>query len=373
MAATKKILPKQIVYLFGAGATFAEVKYRNASPLVNTLMRNIETPDGVYLEGVATRVLRDFGRLSSLFDDISVDQDADIEKLISLLTASGVESHSKAAEDLRRLYFQDIRKSLRSAKILRKPKLAMGLLQMHDHHAFKSDIELLSAIVTTNHDGLLQVASEKVLKAVNLGFRFESNDLTYSNGRSTIPILQLHGSLTWRFAVPPKVFRLDANGQRHDTMWIPPTIQKESKTYPFNKLHALSYEALSERCDVLRVVGSSLTQNDWNILCLLFNAQKHRERDRKKSFRIELIMSQKGGIYVRDSCSFLENAFVIGSLSDGHFGIFKRRFEKDDPPFDSDWANPFFFWLREKINFHKKQGHFGAEPLTSTMKEVAES
>lgn len=371
MAATKKIPAKQIVYLFGAGATFAEVKYRNARPLVNTLMRNIETPDGVFLEGIATRVLREFGRVNPLFDDIGVDQDADIEKLISLLTASGVESHSKAAEDLRRFYFQDIRKSLRTAKILRQPKLAMGLLQMHDHPAFKANVESLSAIVTTNHDGLLQVASEKALRAVNVGFPFESNDLTYANGRSTIPILQLHGSLTWRFAVPPKLSRLDANGHRHDTMWIPPTVQKESKSYPFNKLLALSYEALSEQCDVLRVVGSSLTQNDWNILCLLFNAQKHRERDRKRSFRIELIMSQKGGISVSNSCSFLENALAIGSLSDGHFGEFKK-FEKTDPPFDSDWANPFFFWLREKINFHRTQGHLGSQRLASTMKEIAE-
>jgi hypothetical protein len=83
-------------------------------------------------------------------------------------------------------------------------------------------------------------------------------------------------------------------------------------------------------------------------------------------------MSQKGGISVSGSCSFLENALVIGSLSDGrHFHEFKR-FEKTDPPFDSDWANPFFFWLREKINFHQTQGHFGPQPLASTMKEIVE-
>ncbi|HSS22692.1 MAG TPA: hypothetical protein VLL54_21650 [Pyrinomonadaceae bacterium] len=365
-------MPQQIVYLLGAGATFAEVKYRNARPLVNTLMRNIETENDASLDGVATRVLKQFRRISPLFDAISVDQDADIEKLISLLDGSGVESHARAAADLRRLYFQDIRKSLLAAKILRQPKLAMGLLQMHDNAAFKANVEAVSAIVTTNHDGLLQVASEKILKAMNLGFPFESSDMPRANGRSTIPILQLHGSLTWRFAVPPKVSRLDSNRQQHDTMWIPPTIQKESKAYPYNKLHALSYEALSERCDVLRVVGSSLTQNDWNILCLLFNAQKHRERVRRTPFKIELIMSQKGGTSVSKSCSFLENALVIGSLSDGpHFGEFKK-FEKTDPPFDSDWANPFFFWLREKINFHRMQGHFGPEPLATAMKEIAE-
>lgn len=371
MATRKNIPPKQVVYLLGAGATFAEVRYRNAQPLINTLMRNVETHDGIALDGVATRVLRDFRCISSLFDDIGVDQDVDIEKLISLLTASGVESHSKAAEDLGRLYFRDIRRSLLAAKILRQPKLAMGLLQMHDNSTFKGSVESLSAIVTTNHDGLLQEASRKILKAVNVGFPFTSGDPTYTNGRSTTPILQLHGSLTWRFAVPPKLSRLDAIRSSHNTMWIPPAIQKESKTYPYNKLHALSYEALSERCDVLRVIGSSLTQNDWNILCLLFNAQRHRERVRKDSFRIELIMSQKGGVSVRNSCSFLENTLVIGSLSDGRFGKFKE-FEKRDPPFDSSLANPFFFWLREKINFHQKQGHFGSEPLNATMKEIAE-
>lgn len=368
----KKTVAKQIVYLFGAGATFAEVRYRDARPLINTLMRNIDIPrEGIFLEGVATRVLSQFGRSSPLFDDIDVvDQEVDIEKLISLLTASGVESHQKAADRLRRIYFYDIRKSLLAAKILRQPRLAIALLQIHQNDFFKKNVESLSAILTTNHDGLLQVASQRVFKTVNLGFPFDSDTFTRANGTPTVPILQLHGSLTWRFAVPPKVFRLDAKEQPQNTMWIPPTIQKESKTYPFNKLHALSYEALSERCDVLRIVGSSLTQNDWNILSLLFNAQKHRDRVRKATFRIELIMSQKGGSYVRSSCSFLENALVIGSLSDGRFGKFKD-FEKRDPPFDSPLANPFYFWLKEKINFHRKQGHFGSDALTSTMKEIA--
>jgi len=236
-------------------------------------------------------------------------------------------------------------------------------------------VESLSAIITTNHDGLLQVASEKVLKAVNVGFPFESENLTPANSKPLPPILQLHGSLTWRFGVPPRVSRLEAmSGYSHDTMWIPPTIQKESKNYPFNKLNALAYEALSERCDVLRVVGSSLTQNDWNILSLLFNAQRHRDHVRKASFRIELIMSQKGGISIQNSCSYLENVLIIGSLSDGHFAEFKKFEDPNDPdpPPDSDWANPFFFWLREKINFHLSEGHFGAEPIGSTMKDVAE-
>lgn len=355
-----KLPPKQIVYLFGAGATYAEVTYRDAAK-VNTLMRDVGS-----LKGIATRILK---QSPTMF---GVDPDLDIEKAISLLSASGVGSHLQRAEEMRRLYFEDIRKSLITAKILRKPKLAIGLLEMHKNPSFSSGVESLSAIITTNHDGLLQVASEKVLKAVDIGFPFESEDLTPANSKTLPPILQLHGSLTWRFAVPPKVSRLDATpGYSHDTMWIPPTIQKESKNYPFNRLNAMAYEELSERCDVLRVVGSSLTQNDWNILSLLFNAQRHRERVRKSSFRIELIMSQKGGLSIKSNCSYLQNALVIGSLSDGYFAEFKK-YEEDDPPAGTVLTNPFFFWLREKVNFHRRQGHFGTEPLASTIKEIAE-
>jgi hypothetical protein len=356
-----KLEPKKIVYLLGAGATYAEVTYRDAAK-VNTLMRDVEP-----LEGVATRILKKLD--NPIF---GVDGNLDVEKAISLLSSSGVKRHAVLAEEMRKLYFEDIQSSLKAAKILRQPKLAMGLLQMHSNPTFAANVESLIAIVTTNHDGLLQVASEKVFKAVNIGFPFTSDDFSTANGRLLPPILQLHGSFTWRFGVPLFVTRLDnLTSYSHDTIWIPPTIQKESKNYPFNKAHALAYEALSERCDVLRVVGSSLTQNDWNILSLLFNAQRHCERVKRPIFRIELIMSQSGGISIQNSCSYLKSMMVIGSLSDGHFAEFKK-FENTPPPSNSVWENPFFFWLREKINFHDKAGHFGSTGLASTMKEISE-
>jgi hypothetical protein len=59
---------QQIVYLFGAGATYAEVKYRDAAR-VNTLMRDIGS-----LEGVATRILKQIP--SSMF---GLDGELDIE------------------------------------------------------------------------------------------------------------------------------------------------------------------------------------------------------------------------------------------------------------------------------------------------------
>src|SRR5206468_1867411 len=94
--------------------------------------------------------------------------------------------------------------------ILHQPKLAIGLLKLHENASFRAGVESLSGIITTNHDGLLQIASENVLKAVNIGFPFESDNLTTADSQKLPPILQLHGSLTWRFGVPPKVSRLEA-------------------------------------------------------------------------------------------------------------------------------------------------------------------
>lgn len=355
--------PKQIVYLFGAGATYAEVMYRGARQ-VNTLMSNIGS-----LEGVSSRILRQCGRTALAF---GLDENVDVEKLISLLTASGVASHSKFADDLRQYYFEDLRTSLIAAKIVAQPKLAMALLEMHNHASFRTHVESLSGILTTNHDGLLQVASAKVLKSLNLGIPFESKEFTFSASEPLPPILQLHGSLTWKFAVPLKVNRLGTDSKySRDTMWIPPMIQKETKSYPFNKLNALAYEVLSKQCDVLRVVGASLTQNDWNVLSLLFNAQRHRERTRKKGLSIELIMPQRAGLAIQNNSSYLNRTLVIGSLSDGHFAEFQNWSEKN-PPVEQDLGNPFFYWLKQKISFHQRQNHFGETGIGPIMREIME-
>ena len=137
-------------------------------------------------------------------------------------------------------------------------------------------------------------------------------------------------------------------------MWIPPTTLKESKHYPFNKLAALAYELLAERCDVLRVVGASLTQNDWNVLSLIFNAQRHREFVKGNPFKIELIMPHKFGERIASECAYLRHLTPIGFLTDGEFADYK---DQDITP-ESDMANPFGYWLNEKSEFHRTRGDF---------------
>lgn len=363
MAKRNRQRPKQIVYLFGAGATQAEVDYLGARR-VNLLMRDNEHLG----EGVSTRVLKKIGRPGKQFS--GEDQSIDIEKLISLLIASGVEKHSKIAEAMRRQYFEEVCASLVSAGIVEKPGLVVSLLEMHKHHQFQEEVEVLSGIITTNHDGLLQIASQNVFGEINLGFPFSSDEFTPATSPTVPPILQLHGSFTWTFDVPVKVTKLQpTSSYAGETIWIPPAILKESKNYPFNKLIGLGYELLAKRCDVLRVVGASLTQNDWNVLSLIFNAQRHRELRRGAAFLIELIMPHAGGKEVERECSYLKNIIPIGNLTEGQFTEYKEM--EHELPAESEMRNPFAYWLKEKINYHRQRKEFGDGPFDGSMAQIA--
>jgi hypothetical protein len=356
MATRKRPSPKRVVYLWGAGATQAEAQYLGAS--ISLLMRDTEH----FGEGITTRILRRTGRRPT--SSFAVGKGVDIEKLISLLAASGIDEHLLLAQHMRANYFAELRSSLTTAKVLDNPRLAIRLLQMHKDRTFQAEVETLSGIITTNHDGLLQVASQDVFGEVNLGFQFTSDDFVELGGGAALPILQLHGSFTWRFGMPIQVGRLRRGSKYADTVWIPPTILKESKNYPFNKLSGLAYELLARHCDVLRVVGASLTQNDWNVLCLIFNAQRHKESTKGAAFLIELIMPHDSGERIKEECAYLKNINSIGYLTEGRFAEYK---DTDIPP-ESDLANPFAYWLSEKTEYHRARHELsgdGADQATA--------
>jgi hypothetical protein len=352
MKATEKLAPKRIVYLWGAGATQGEAQ--NLGATTSLIMR--DTDD--YGEGIATRILDRLGSRVRAAYGSAVG--SDIEKLISLLSASGTDEHTELAEEMREAYFNVLRTSLANAGVLARPQLAIQLLEMHRKGRFKNEVESLEGFITTNHDGLLQVASQEVFGNVNLGFEYISKDFTLDHERSAPPILQLHGSFTWRFGTPLSVAKLRRNSSYGTNVWIPPTILKESKSYPFNKLSGLAYELLVKHCDVLRVVGASLTQNDWNILSLIFNAQRHLESNGRTAFAVELIMPHYNGEYIRKECAYLRKVSPIGYLTDGDFAEYKD-FEDSNPPPDSRLANPFGYWLSEKQDFHAARGELTDE------------
>lgn len=361
MPRTQALKPKKIVYLFGAGATQAEAEHVGAYP-GNLLMADNERLG----EGVARRVLN---RAASRFRFFSPEgKNVDIEKLISLLAASAITQHTDLAKLMRRLYFNELRKSLTEAKVIAEPPLAIALLHMHKNTRFRRSTEILTGILTTNHDGLLQIASQKVYGALNLSFHFTSADFTATTSTAVPLILQLHGSFTWSFAVPVAVAKL-RSGSKYlpDTLWLPPTILKETKNYPFNRLTGVAYALLTDRCDVLRVVGSSLTQNDWNIISLIFNAQRHRQVVKRVPFKVELIMPQAKGEHIQNECSYFTGLTPIGYLTEGLFDPYKQDSSTHDPAM----ANVFGYWLKEKITYHLRKGDFGRIDPTGPLAEIS--
>lgn len=343
----KKSMPKRVVYLWGAGATQGEAQHLGAR--ISLLMRDTRQ----FGEGVTTRILKRAG--ATVASAFSMGQSGDIEKLISLLGVSGTDEHRFLAERMRTFYFEELRSSLGSIGLLENPQLAIRLLELHNDRRFESEVETLTGIISTNHDGLLQIASQVVFGGINLGTSFVSEYFAPTVFPYAPPLVQLHGSFTWQFGVPVQVSPLTKNSKYSpDTVWIPPTTFKEAKSYPFNKLAAFAYELLAERCDLLRVVGASLTQNDWNVLSLIFNAQRHRQSVKGSPFRIELIMPHAAGEHIAADCAYLQHLTPIGYLGEGRFAEYKEYYDgnQDIPP-ESDLANPFEYWLNQKLDFHR--------------------
>lgn len=350
--------PKRVVYLIGAGATQSEVAFR-AVP-INILMKDSDD----FGEGISTAVLRR-ARAAAL---PPVSGGVDIEKLITLLSATSGRNNLQLAASMRRFYFEEIVVRLAKSKVIDHPLLATALLELHGRKPFRDAVERLTGILTTNHDGLFQLAFKAAYRRMDIGIPFRSAEFEIETSLNAPPLLQLHGSFTWRFGLPTTVSSLKPGAPYSaDLTWIPPTVLKEAKTFPFNKLAGRAYELLSEHCDVLRVVGSSLTQNDWNVLSLIFAAQKHLELKGRRVFSIELIMSQERGVQLQEECSYLRHLTPIGFLREGAFADFKDS----TAPLSKEQKNPFAYWLREKIRYHTSKRQIGDRPLGQSMIQVS--
>lgn len=352
---------KNVVYLVGAGATQAEADYQGGE-LVNLMMKDSERLG----PGISTRILR----RANIDRDMEI-QEADIEKLISLFSASGIEEYRALAEKLRGLYYKEILNTLSKAAIIETPELAIGLLDMHKNETFKN-VENLTGIISLNHDNLFQIASQKIYDCVNLGFEFDSNHFKYDEN-CTIPyIIQLHGSFNWRNSLPIEVLKLSSKSKYDkEILWIPPAILKETKDYPYNKLMALAYELLTKKCNILRIIGCSLSQNDWNLISLIFNAQYYQYHfiDNKSCFKIELIMNHDTGESIRKDYSYFKNLTPIGYLKDGEFSAYKDKTRRS-PRRSPEMENPFKYWLKTKAQYHIKRKEIDIDGMGEALRTI---
>lgn len=261
----------KVVYLFGAGASQGEFSYYGSPERI--LMADI-------VDGITRRIVRE--HIESLLDvnnELTIEG-IDVEHLITLYESSGTQKHSEIAKGLKRLFREVIQAKISSLGESFSPTLFASLIEMH---SIRDLNEELVAILTINYEDLIELAMQFVMNGINYQIKVISRHSTYHVKNTSIPILKLHGSFNWKNEYPIVV--ADNIENEDDILWIPPGVVKRREYYPFSLIWGRAKELLE--CNILRVIGCSLSRNDWELISLLYTTQKLRTDG--KSYKIELI------------------------------------------------------------------------------------
>lgn len=321
-------MANKVVYLFGAGATKAEA---TKSGIDSTLL----------LSGVSEQVItlaRKKRSLRTVLDHIGHVEGIDIEHYISLLESLHNHKYENIAETLRSHFCEVVQNGLIDDGQQITPMLEMALLQMHTEIL---DVEAFKGAISLNYDSLLDRAFNEVMTGINYHIKCECihGSANYNLNNKLEPLIKLHGSFNWRKGFPNIMIDEQASKKyQSEMLWIPPSIGKIRDAYPFNALWGKAFELLD--CDILRIIGCRLNQNDWGLISLLFDTQLRTDNP----YTIELITSQSTGAEIRKRLGFLKNIIVLEELP----GC------KDISRYGS--GNTFESWLKSKISFLREKG-----------------
>jgi hypothetical protein len=272
--------------------------------------------------------------LKELLEHIKRPDGIDIEHYISLLEALRIRKYDVMADELRKLFCATIQEGVAPENVLIEPKIEMALLQMHN--AIPTE-ETLSGVISLNYDSLLDHAFNKINEGIDYGIKCKcpTGEYRIRTDHEAIPLIKLHGSFNWRRSFPYITIDEAQTGLNPQTemLWIPPSVGKVRDSYPFNALWGRAFEVLD--CDILRIVGCKLSQNDWGLISLLFSTQLRSD----EAYKIELVNSQERGLEIRERTKFLRNVTVLHEL-EGCIDIARYGTE-----------NVFESWLKSKISF----------------------
>ncbi len=306
-------VPKKIVYLFGAGATHAELK--NLEPDL------LDEKQGLLIGNVSSRVIDKARRDPKYLKDVAVVSGTagslNIELLISLIENSKIHDWAYKTSHLKELVEKDI-KAILTASQTKRFYLHKTLFELHEHKKTKTKEEVIG-LISLNYDDVLDQAYEAVLeKEPNYCFSLEADAPSSKN----IPLLKLHGSFNW---VSQQI-----RGRTRTIEIIPLGSSKSYLHAPYGFIWNQALDILI-RCHTLRVIGCSLSPNDAHLIDLLFKA--HLERS--EEFEMEIIGPEKTGTQIRDNYGFFPKIQTLLEL------------EEHLIP-DRDPANPFKTWLKYK-------------------------
>ena len=272
---------KKVAYLFGAGATHAE--------LINIEPDLLREKQGLLIGDVSSRVIekaRANKKYRLNLETVSATSGSlNIELLISLLENSKIHDWASKTELLKSLVAKDIKAILTPSRT-RRFYLHRALLQLHQHRAIREKEEVVG-FISLNYDGVLDQAYRQYYGEPN--YCFSLDDVAPAS--KNIPLLKLHGSFNWNDTT--------IRGRRRTIEIIPFGSHKTYLHAPYGFIWNRALEVLT-RCDTLRVIGCSLSQNDEHLIDLLFKA--HLERS--EAFEIEVIAPVDVGALIRKNYGF---------------------------------------------------------------------
>lgn len=315
----------KVAYLFGAGATHAEVM--NATDNADEAFRERY---GLLISHVSKRVIQKVNKNISWMrkhEDVIASRKGafNIELLISLFENNRVPDH--VIRRLKNAVHDDI-KSVLSDNRKRKFYLHKALLELHRKISEKE--ELIGAI-SLNYDTVLDEAYRLNGFVPHYCLSSEKWDGT--------PLLKLHGSFDW-------VKGVTIDGRKRQIDIIPIGMNKNYLFPPYNFVWAKAYELL-KRCDVLRIIGCSLSQTDLGLIDLLFKAHS----DKGAGIKLKVIDFQPANGYhsIKTNYGFFPDIVEPNPPQERvNLDDWEELLIADIQMSDYDNGNPFKIWLKAK-------------------------
>jgi len=307
---------KKVVYLFGAGATHAEIINITDDPSSTYRYKN-----GLLISDVSKRIMQAARRYTWFKEKEEVFTSSkgslNIELLISLFENNPIDEKHISA--LKNLIQKDIKKIL-IEEVKSKFYLHKALLKLHN----KIEIyEELIGIISLNYDDVLDEAYKKI-------YGKEPNYSLTTQNNKDIPLLKLHGSFNWE--------NIEIYGKPRKIPIIPIGVNKNYLSPPYNFIWGRAFELLVG-CDTLRIIGCSLNQNDIGLIDLLFKA--HFERDEQIIMEIIDFQPEDKNSHhkIKETYGFFPGFIEPKDL--------EERLITDVSIYNKN-ANPFKIWLKAK-------------------------
>lgn len=309
-------MASKIAYLFGAGATHAEIQ--DLDPTNGKFL----SEKGLLISDVSKRVMKiaqnDKEFIKGVEEVTYREGPVNIELLISLFETNRIPDAANKVSHLKHLVKEDITQILTPGR-REKFYLHKALFELHK---LIDNKEKLIGVISLNYDQVLDDA----FKATHNNKKPNYCHTVADSSSQDLPLLKLHGSFNWK--------QIETYGKKKDIEIIPLGINKNYLAPPYNFIWGRAFEILAQ-CDVLRIIGCSLNQNDLGLIDLLFKAHLAR----KTYFEIQVIDLPATGKNIKKSYGFFKGIVSIEEIE-------MPLVPLDDINLPS--ANPFKIWLKAK-------------------------